>query len=358
MRIIVHVDMDYFFAQAEERENPALKGWPVIVGADPKNGHGRGVVTTCNYEARRFGVKSAMPISVAWRKCPQATFLRGRHALYASASRAIMAILQTFGTRFQQVSIDEAYIDVSERVNSFEEAERLAQAIKQEVLGQEGLSCSVGVGPNKLIAKLAANEHKPDGLTVVRPDEAASFLLPKPVGALYGVGPRTNETLARLGIHSVSDVLRQGREVLVDELGSFGESLFWMANGVDDREVHEDGEVKSIGRQRTFMKDTKDKRLIMGMFDELIRRVYRDVCAEDVMFRTVTIKVRFEDFETRTKSKTLPRHMDCVRVLRQVVQELFPPFLADKRKIRLVGITVHALEERKALKQPTVLAFV
>src|SRR3972149_11287926 len=183
-RIIFHVDMDQFFAGIEEREHPEIRGKPVVVGADPKEGKGRGVIATCNYEARKYGIKSGMPISTAWQKCPSAIFLPVRFELYGEASHAVMKIFRQYADKFEQMSVDEAYLDVSNRCKSIEEAEELAKKLKKEVLEKEKLTCSVGIGPNKLVSKIAAGENKPDGLTVVRPDEVRSFLNPKKVGVL------------------------------------------------------------------------------------------------------------------------------------------------------------------------------
>jgi len=356
MRIIMHVDMDCFFAQVEERENPSLKGLPVIVGADPKNGKGRGVVTTCNYEARAFGIKSAMPISQAWKRCPHGIFLPGRHRLYREASQSIMAILREFSDVFQQVIIDEAYLDLS-KASSFEEAESIAKEITGRIAKEEQLTCSVGIGPNKMIAKIAANENKPGGLTIIQPEEVDAFLEPKSVRALLGVGPRTHERLQALGIETIADLRRAGRTILFDELGSYGVRLFQMACGNDNREVYERAESKSIGREKTFQVDTKNKQQLLGVIDESLRRIYRELCVEDVLFRTVTLKIRYENFETKTRSKTFPYPTNNLRWVRAAVIEFLSAFLADPRKVRLVGVSVSNLTERKALKQQAVLAY-
>jgi len=341
------IDMDYFFAQVEERENPELKGKPVVVGANPKEGKGRGVVCTCNYEARKFGIKSAMPISTAWHKCPTAIFLPVRGELYYEASRSVMQIFRKYADKFEQVSVDEAYFDVSNRCKSFEEARELAKLIKKEVLEKEHLTCSVGIGANKLIAKIAAGENKPNGLTVVIPDDVASFLNPKKVGVLYGVGPKTESHLNSLGIITVDDLVKMPKELLLHELGSFGEDIWHMARGLDNREVSEDWITKSIGRQYTFERDTKNKRFIMSMIDDMIREIYRELKEQDFVFKNITLKVRYEDFDTHTKSKTLDEYTDNVKIMRMIAEEQLDPFLKDKRRIRLVGISVHSLSSSK-----------
>lgn len=345
------VDMDYFFAQVEERDNPSLKGKPVVVGADPKDGKGRGVIATCNYEARKFGLKSGMPISIAWQKCLSAVFLPVRFELYGEASRAVMKIFRTYADKFEQMSVDEAYLDVSNRCKSFKEAEELARKLKKEVLEKEKLTCSVGIGPNKLIAKIAAGENKPDGLTVVLPDEVRSFLNPKKAGALYGVGPKTETHLNSLGIITVEDLSKTPKETLLQEFGVFGEDLYAMSRGIDERELSEEWVIKSIGRQFTFEKDTKNRKYIMSMIDDMIREIYRELREQDFVFKNIVLKVRYEDFDTRTKSKTLKDYTDSVKVIRKIAEEQLEPFLKDERRIRLVGISVHSLADRKSLKK-------
>ncbi|MDP3985723.1 MAG: DNA polymerase IV, partial [bacterium] len=210
MRIFLHIDMDYFFAQIEERRNPALRGHPVVVGADPQNGHGRGVVSTCNYEARKFGIRSALPISEAWRRCSNAVFLPCRMSLYGEVSHRIFEIVKQFAdlSNFEQVSIDEAYLDIS-HVGSYDAAKTVGEKMRAEIFDREQLTASVGVGPNKLIAKIAAGFKKPNGLTVVRPDESANFLASMPSDVLYGVGPKTYERLQEIGVHTVNDILKK-----------------------------------------------------------------------------------------------------------------------------------------------------
>ena len=355
MRIILLVDMDYFFAQVEERANPSLKGRPVVVGADPKEGKGRGVVSTCSYEARKFGIKSGMPISTAWQKCPTAVFLPVRFELYGEASHAVMKIFRTYSDKFEQMSVDEAYLDVSSRCKNYEEAEELAKKLKKEVLEKEKLTCSVGIGPNKLISKIAAGENKPDGLTVVRPTEVRSFLNPKKVGVLYGVGPKTEAHLNSLGIITVEDLSKVPKETLLQEFGIFGEDLYSMSRGIDERELSEEWVTKSIGRQYTFEKDTKNRKFIMSMIDDMIREIYRELKEQDFVFKNIVLKVRYEDFDTHTKSKTLEDYTDNVKIIRKVAEEQLAPFLKDQRKIRLVGISVHSLAERKSLKKVSLL---
>lgn len=341
-RIILHVDLDAFYASVEEREHPDYKGKPVVVGADPKGGAARGVVSTCNYAARKFGIRSAMPISIAYRKCPDAIFVPVNMQLYIEVSGRIMQLLRKHADKFEQVSIDEAYLDVS-RLKSYERARGLAIGIKKEILKQEGLTCSVGIGPNKLIAKVASDYKKPDGLTVVPPGEAWDFLSPQSIRVLRGVGPKTEAILNQNGIKTVSNLRRVSKEQLVENFGAFGESLYEQARGRYFEELVEEWEIKSIGRQTTFEKDTQDKKFLLETMDALIRDVWADVQREGVSFKTVTVKVRYADFDTYTKQKSLIDHVNNIEAIQNIATELLEGFLKDPRKIRLIGVSVHQL---------------
>lgn len=268
MRVILHVDLDAFFPSVEVREHPELKDKPVVVGADPKDGKGRGVVSSASYEARKFGIRSALPISKAWKLCPDAVYLRPHFDLYVNASNNIMNILKSHADRFEQGGIGEAYLDISNQVKDFDEAGEIARKIMEEVLEKEKLTCSVGVGPNKMIAKIASDYRKPFGLTVVKPEEVKDFLYPLDVRKIPGVGPKTERSLKELKIETVGDLAAVNPEVLKRLFGVWGARLHEFANGFDDREVQEDYETKSVGREVTFEKDTDDENLILGALVE------------------------------------------------------------------------------------------
>src|SRR5512139_402235 len=237
MRIILHVDLDAFFPSVEIREHPELKGMPVIVGADPKGGTGRGVVSSASYEARKFGVRSAMPISRAWKLCPDGLYLRPHFDLYIPASNNIMGILRSHADKFEQGGIDEAYLDISSRVKDFNEAEEFAKDLMQEILDKEHLTCSIGVGPSKMVAKIASDYRKPYGLTVVKPEDVKNFLYPLEVLKIPGVGPKTERTLIDLKIETVKDLASAKPEMLTRLFGTWGIRLHEFANGIDNREV-------------------------------------------------------------------------------------------------------------------------
>ena len=351
-RIILHIDMDHFFTAIEEREHPEFRGKPVIVGADPKEGKGRGVVSTCNYEARKFGVRSGMPISRAWKLCPNAIYLPVNYELYTKVSAEIMNIARKYADKFEQWGIDEAFLDITSRVKDFAEAEALARQIKKEIYEKERLTCSIGIGPNKLVAKIASDFQKPDGLTIVREDAAEKFLAPLPVRKLLWVGRKTEQKLKAMGIKTIGDLAKSDPNVLTETFGAVGTQLYLMAHGIDRSEVEEAGRIKSISRHTTFEEDTSDFDFVLGTLDKLSEEVYNDVLKQQVYFKTVTVMIRYENFETHTHSKTLPFITNRLQDLKKTAKELIQAYLKPERKIRLVGVRVSNLisaEKQKTL---------
>ena len=349
-RIIFHLDMDHFYTAVEEREQPALKGKPVIVGADPKEGKGRGVVHTCNYEARRPGIRSGMPISRAWRICPEAAYLRPNFALYIRVSNEIMNIARKYGGKFEQWGIDEAFLDVTSKARDFAESEFLARRVKEEIYEKEKLTCSIGIGPNKLVAKIASDYQKPDGLTTVKEEDAKAFLAPLPVRKLLWVGRKTEQKLVEMGIKTIGDLAHYDPCVLAENFGVAGHQLYLMANGIDRSEVQERGETKSISREVTFEEDASDPQLVLTTLDKLSEEVHGDTVSQNFYFKTVTIKVRYENFETHTHSKTLPLISSQLRDLMETARELMWHYLKPERRIRLIGVRVSNLESSQKQK--------
>jgi DNA polymerase IV (DinB-like DNA polymerase) len=347
MRAILHVDLDSFFPSVEVREHSELKGKPVVVGADPKEGRGRGVVSSASYEARRFGIRSAMPISKAWRLCPHCVFLRPHFDIYIKASNSIMGILRSHADKFEQAGIDEAYLDISNRVNDIEEAEKFAAELMEEVFDKENLTCSIGVGTNKMVAKIASDYKKPYGLTVVKDEDVKEFLLPLKVRRLPGVGPKTEGRLKEMGVETIGDLAAVDPEVLRRFFGVCGARLHEFANGMDQGEVREEYETKSIGRDITFEKDVSDKDLILEVLDELADDVHRDVIDNAFRFKTVTIRVRYQHFDTYTRAKSLPFPTNDPEILKNSSKRLIEPFLRGNKKIRLIGIRVSNLISAK-----------
>ncbi len=344
-RIIFHVDMDHFFSAVEEREHPEIKSKPVVVGADPKEGIGRGVVKTCNYEAREFGIHSGMPISKAWRLCPSAVYLRGDYRLYKEVSGKIMTILRKYSEKFQQWGLDEAFLDVSSEVQDFKEAVKLAESIKHEILWNERLTCSIGIAPNMLVAKIASDYEKPDGLTVVSEDSVESFLAPLPVRKMLWVGEKTESRLNQLGIRTMGDLASFDVSVLVEKFGVMGSRYHQHAHGVYESEVGGRKRMrKSVGNESTFSIDTNDFDIISQRLRDLCQRVHQRTVRRNLLFKTVTVKIRFKNFETHTHGKTLSLFTNRLQDLQKVVQKLAQDILNENEKVRLVGVRVSNLK--------------
>ena len=345
-RIILHLDMDSFYASVEMRENPELKGKPVVIGADPKNGTGRGVVSTCSYEARAFGIRSAMPISQAFVLCPHAIFLPPYFPRYAKYSAEVMAILISHELPFQQVSIDEAFLDVS-AVGNYSEATDLAERIRNDIRTQLGLTCSIGIAPTKVVAKIASDVDKPDGLTVVEPENLFSFLAPMPVRKIPGVGRKAEAELFEMGIRTIKDLAEHDIQVLIARFGRSAIALQAITSGIDDDIVEERDTVKSVSRETTFLKDINDEQVIAATMDALAREVCRNLSDESLRCRTVTIKVRYHGFVTKTKARTLPHYTDDEKTVRSFANSLLRDIF-DDRPIRLLGIRLSTFEKRDA----------
>jgi DNA polymerase IV (DinB-like DNA polymerase) len=353
-RIILHVDMDSFFASVEMREHPELRGRPVVVGADPKQGQGRGVVSTCSYEARKYGIHSAMPISRAYHLCPQAVFLPVNFPLYRAVSANVMRILRGYAERIQQVSIDEAYLD-STYLGSFDAAEACAKAIKEEIRAREGITCSIGIGPGKTVAKIASDYRKPDGLTVVRPDEVAAFLSPMPVARIPGIGKKTASVLEGMGILTIGHLATYDVQELMLRFGKSGIAMQELARGIDRREVREQGLRKSIAREVTFAEDTADPEIILSRLDALAGDVQGTLTEQRLRFRNLTIKVRYEGFITHTKSHTTDHFTSDLESIQRIARMLIGEYLGGQ-KIRLIGIRL-ARFDRTAARQATIDEF-
>jgi DNA polymerase IV (DinB-like DNA polymerase) len=344
-RIILHLDMDSFYASVEIREHPDLSGKPVVVGADPRGGHGRGVVSTASYEARKYGIHSAMPISQAYRLCPEAIFITPHFDLYEQTSTRVMEILALYSEKVEQVSIDEAYLDLTP-LTTIKNAEEAAIRIKGEILEREKLTCSIGIGPSKVVAKIASDYKKPDGLTVVRPEAVEEFLFPLPVEKIPGVGKKTARELHEMGIEVIGDLAHADIQRLQSRFGRWGVVMQRLAHGEDEREVEHRETVRSISRETTFPEDTGDIDLILGVLDDLIQEVHRTMRDEGYMARTVTIKVRYEDFQTRQRARSLDHPAAELRPLNEIARTALLESLGKKR-VRLIGVKLSGLKARE-----------
>lgn len=340
--MILHIDMDAFFAAIEERDNPHLQGKSIVVGADPKGGFGRGVVSTANYEARKYGVHSAMPISWAYKANPNAVFLPVDMPRYKAVSEAIMSILKCYGTRIEQVSVDEAYLDLDDesRIMNYDDARKIAEEIKQEIRKQERLTCSIGIGPNKLVAKIASDHQKPDGLTVIPSDKIQAFLDPKPVRVLPGIGPKTALILnQKWKAKTVSDLRKIPKSELMTTFGKNGVWIFEIAQGIDARPVEEVREIKSVGRQTTFPTDTNNSQLIINTMFDLLKETFEELKENGLMGNTLTVIIRYTGFETHTSQETFSDELSLEKA-KTLSLKLLLPYLGKNRKIRLVGIRI------------------
>ena len=337
-RTILHVDMDAFYAAVEQRDRPELRGRPVVVGADPRGGRGRGVVSTASYEARRFGIASAMPISQAWRLCPDAAYLPVDMEKYARVSAQVMEVLRATTDRVEPISIDEAFLDVTGSRRALGTGAAIARALKERLRAATSLTASVGVASNKLVAKIASDLRKPDGLVVVPPGTEASFLAPLPVRRLWGIGPRMEERLMKAGIHTVGQLVAQGEAALERRLGTHGHDLMRLARGLDEREVESHaGEAKSVGQEHTYDRDTADRaqhrRTLLGLCDGVARRLRE----QRLHCSTVTLKHRDETFHTVTRATTLAAPTDSSDALFETAWALLER-LPEARKVRLLGV--------------------
>jgi len=337
-RWILHVDMDAFYASIEQLDDPALKGQPVIVGADPREGRGRGVVAACSYEARKFGVRSALPISRAWKLCPKGAYVRPRMARYAEVSREIMEILRRFTDLVEPLSIDEAFLDITGSLALFGAPIQIARAVKKQIHEATGLTASAGVAPNKFLAKIASDWKKPDGLVVVEPNDVEGFLRDLPISRLWGVGPKTEERLLEMGLHTIGEIRDRKQEDLMHALGgSLGMHLHELAMGHDERPVVPDWEPKSVSNETTFDEDTRDREVLVATIRRLGESVGRRLRRENYQARKVTLKLRYEPFETHTRQVSVKKPIDTDEEIIRLALSLFDQFSLERR-IRLIGV--------------------
>lgn len=340
-RSILHVDMDAFFAAVEEREDPSLRGRPVVIGADPDGGRGRGVVSTANYEARAYGIHSAQPISRAWKLCPHAVFLPPRGRLYVEASRRVFDVFGRYTDLVEPLGIDEAFLDVTGSRRLFGPAPEVAQRLKDEVRRETGLTASVGCAPSKFVAKIASDIDKPDGLVVVEPGDEPDFLAPLPVRRLWGAGPKAQEKFRALGCVTIGDVAALDEGVLARRFGpAMGRRFHLLSNGVDPRRVRAGHERKSLGKETTFSDDLADREAVERRLLRLCEAVAAACRGKGLAGSTVTMKLRFEGFDTVTRQRTLDAPADTVETIWPVARELFRGADRPRSRIRLVGVTM------------------
>jgi DNA polymerase IV (DinB-like DNA polymerase) len=360
-RIVMLVDLDYFFAQCEERRNPSIKDKPVVVCVYSGRTEDSGAVSTANYVARHYGVKSGIPISLAKKRLEgiESVFLPVDKPFYKQISDSIMDVLRSYSDSFEQVSVDEAYLDVSKKSqNSYVAAKRLAKKIKNEIFNQQQLTFSVGIGPNKLVAKIAADYQKPDGLTAVKPEDVIRFLAPLPVRSLVGVGKKTEKKLKSLNVHTIGHLAKFDVQKLVDLFGrKLGAYFHNSALGIDDDPVEERGDPESIGRISTLKEDTQDLTVILDKANKLCEDVHSRLVAKGLFYKTVTIRVVADNLEVHSRSNTIENPTNSLEILKKEMKELFEKFLDESDvSARRVGITVSSLS-RKENQQKTITSF-
>jgi DNA polymerase-4 len=340
LRKIIHVDMDAFYASVEQRDDPSIRGLPVAVGGSS----GRGVVAAASYEARVFGVRSAMPSSRAVRLCPDLIFRKPRFEVYREVSQQIRAIFLDYTPHVEPLSLDEAYLDVTADLKGIGSATRIAQEIRRRIEADTQLTASAGVSYNKFIAKLASDQNKPDGLCVIRPGEGAAFVAGLPVRRFHGVGPRGAEKMARLGIETGADLAGKDLAFLRANFGSFAEYLFRAARGVDLRQVRADRQRKSVGGERTFFENIEDPQALRETMDHIVDVVWERIERAQTRGRTVTMKLRYADFQTLTRARSLPHFVADKAEFAALGHALLEEHLPLPQPIRLMGLTLSALE--------------
>jgi DNA polymerase-4 len=348
LRKIIHVDMDAFFASVEQRDNPELRGKPVAVGGSS----GRGVVAAASYEARKFGVRSAMPSLTAKRLCPDLIFCKGRFDAYREVSGQIREIFRHYTPHVEPLSLDEAYLDVTEDIRGIGSATRIAELIRKRIREETQLTASAGVSYNKFLAKLASDQNKPDGICVIRPGQGAQFVAGLPVRRFHGVGPRGAEKMARLGIETGADLAAKDIDWLRAHFGSFADYLFRAARGIHLRPVRANRIRKSLGGERTFNEDISSGPALRAALDDIVEIVWARISESETRGRTVTLKLKFTDFQLMSRAKSLPRAIEgkseFARLSRAILDEILPLPMP----VRLMGLTLSSLEGEEGEERP------
>jgi DNA polymerase-4 len=348
LRKIIHVDMDAFFASVEQRDNPELRDKPVAVGG----GGPRGVVAAASYEARKFGVRSAMPGMTARRLCPDLIFVRHRFEVYHEVSQQIRAIFRHYTPHVEPLSLDEAYLDVTEDIRGIGSATRIAELIRRRIREETGLTASAGVSYNKFLAKLASDQNKPDGLCVIKPGQGAAFVRSLPVRRFHGVGPRGAEKMAKLGIETGADLAAKDLQWLRANFGSFADYLYRAARGIDLRPVSANRIRKSLGGERTFDDDISTGPALRAALDDIIDIVWERIAEHETKGRTITLKLKLTDFQIMTRAKSLPRPVEGKAEFARLSREILDDALPLPMPVRLMGLTLSNLEGEEGEDRP------
>ena len=342
IRKIIHIDMDAFFAAVEVRDNPEYRGKPLIVGGDPNS---RGVVATCSYEARKYGIHSAMASAVAYRLCPHAIFVHGRHEVYSRISKQIRRIFEDYSQLVEPVSIDEAYLDVTYNKKGMKSATLIAKDIKKRIFQKIGLTASAGVSYNMFLAKIASDMDKPDGLVVIPPDKAKEVLEGLPIGKFYGIGKVTEKKMQMLGILNGKDLKEQTLGELIRHFGKAGKYYYYIVRGIDKREVTSERNIKSIGNENTFATDIDDMHEMKEYLAKCAEKIEERLKKHNVAGRTITLKIKYPDFCQATRSRTIAKPTQDKNIIIKTVNSLLEETLVNKCSIRLLGISISNLEK-------------
>jgi DNA polymerase-4 len=347
VRKIIHIDMDAFYASIEQRDNPALRGKPVIVGGISK----RGVVCAASYEARKYNIHSAMATQIARKYCPDGIFLSPRIKYYSQISNEIMNLFKEYTDLVEPLSLDEAYLDVTQNKFNIPYASTIARDIKEKIKLRIGLTASAGVGPNKFIAKISSALKKPDGLVVVPPDKVKEFIDPLPVGKIFGVGRVTESKLKKMGLHTIKMLSEKPVEELISVFGKSGIYLHNLSNGIDDRTVNPERQIKSMGEEMTFEEDLLDSEIIKEALSQLTVKLYERVKKYNIKGKTVTLKVKYHDFVQITRSNTLWCYIQNERMIFSAAHRLFSKTEIGSKKVRLIGVSLSQLLENPLYEQ-------
>jgi DNA polymerase-4 len=352
----MHLDMDAFFASVEQAHDPRLRGKPVIVGGTPE---GRGVVSTCSYEAREYGVHSAMPAAQAVKLCPNGVFIHTSADKYSHISLSILRILNEYSPNVEPFSIDEAFLDITETAERYGGPKQLALRIKDRIREKHNLTASIGIASVRFIAKIASSICKPDGLTIIETGREKEYLWPQPIGNLWGVGPKSEEAFRKIGIKTIGDLARFPKYRLKKYFGIVGESLRDMANGIGEDEIrsfYDEPKVKSMGHEHTFERDVIDPDRVSGMLLYLSDKVSRRLRQSNFRGKTITLKVRHSDFKLKTRAKTLYMPTDCAVTIFQGARYLLEKNRLIEKPIRLIGVSVSKLEKKAEERQQELTA--
>src|SRR5210317_588511 len=346
IRKIIHIDMDAFYASVEQRDRPELKGKPVIVGGDPQS---RGVVAACSYEAREFGIHSAMASSTAYRLCPDAVFIRPRFDMYREVSAQIREIFYEYTGLVEPLSLDEAFLDVTENYKGMPSATLIAREIKRKIYNRTGrLTSSAGISFNKFLAKVASDINKPDGITVITPELADEFIDKLPIRKFFGVGKVTEEKMLNIGIKTGADLKEYKKEQLIQIFGKSGNYFYDIAHGLDDRPVEPNRIRKSIGKETTFPEDIDDTDQMIEILDDIAVKLENSLMKRDAKGRTVTLKVKYFNFQSITRSVTIDEPADNATVIMKHIRPLLSKTEAGEKKVRLLGISISNFDDQEA----------